>query len=77
MCFNNYILSKVFLFVCIPPNHYTQSYLTIHCNEKYYMLLYNIVQKGGLLVEESEIYKKLNKDIKELEEELKDAKSKK
>ena len=41
------------------------------------MLLYNIVQKGELLVEESEIYKKLNKDIKELEEELKDAKSKK
>lgn len=41
------------------------------------MLLYNLVQKGGLLVEESEIYKKLNKDIKELEEELKDAKSKK
>ena len=41
------------------------------------MLLYNIVQKGGLLVEESEIYKKLNKDIKELEEELKDVKSKK
>ena len=28
---NNYILSKVFLFVCIPPNHYTQSLTLVTC----------------------------------------------
>ena len=39
----------------------------------YYIVSY---KKGWLLVEESEIYKKLSKDIKELEEELKDEKLK-
>ena len=62
MCFNNYILSKVFLFVCIPPNHYTQS--DYMCSESIEKLMLSKLTSEELRYAKQEITK-LSKVSKE------------